>query len=315
MRAFASLRLLSLISCLMWVSSSHAQCEPFIRIDGEIVIANETVPRGLRLPLWLQAGQTLSVGTTVRSISVIEFTENGSALEYAGVLSITSSTPQAVPSGKVWKVESVVKMPMVGGGSNSLTYAMAGTNTFTVPSCAEFICIEIWGAGAGGQGGRTSSPGPALSGGGGGGGSYGQGCFDVTPNSSHAVTVGAGGIGSAGGGAPSNGGIGGNSSVGTLISAGGGNAGITGGGTGGSSSAAVNVNGFKGLAGSGVLGAPGGSGGFGGNGGAGGLGVGGAIGGSGINPGGGGAGGGISGTGNTGYTGGNGADGRVVISW
>jgi len=287
----------------------NAQCEPFIRIDGEIVIANETVPTGLALPLWLKAGQTLSVGLTVRSVSVIEFNEAGTSLEYSQVLSITSALPLAVPAGKVWKVESIVKKPTIGGGVNRVEYLMAGSNTFTVPSCAEYICIEAWGGGGGGQGGKYTTP--YRSGGGGGGGAYGQGCFDVVPGTTYTVSVGAGGLRSdPSSSTPPAGSDGGNSSVGTLITAYGGKGGTNSGGLGGTSNGAVSISGFVGLPGIAAQYSAGGNGGYGGNGGAGGLGVSNSNATNPSAPGGGGAGGDTYG-----YNGSHGAQGKVIITW
>ncbi|MCC6600785.1 MAG: hypothetical protein IT223_08935 [Crocinitomicaceae bacterium] len=287
-----------------------AQCQPFIKVDGNILIANETVAEGLKLPLWLTSGQTLACGATVKGISLIEFTENGSALEYSQVMSLTSATPVSVPTGKVWKVESIMKQPIISGGTNKVDYVMEGTSIFTVPSCAEYICIEVWGGGGGGQGNQTSSP--YSGGGGGGGGSYGQGCFTVVPGTNYTVTVGGGGLGGAtslGVGA-----AGGTTSVGSLISAGGGSGGTTGGGNGGTSTAPFNVPGFKGLQGWVTYNGSyyiGGAGGYGANGGTGG-GYSSSNGSPGSSPGGGGSG---AGGGSSQYKGGLGAAGKVSITW
>lgn len=292
-----------------------AQCQPYIKVDGQIVMADVTIPTGLSLPLWLDSGQTIAVGLTVNSISVIEFTKNGASLEFSRVIPVVSSTAQTVPAGKVWKVESIVKKPVISGGTNKVIYNMAGANTFTVPACTEFICIEAWGGGGGGQGGKNNDIGQQLSGAGGGGGAYGQECFNVTPGASFVVTVGEGGTGGTGGAAPTNGSAGINTTVGTLITANGGSGGVTGGGNGGTCTAALNVAGYKGTAGYVPYSSPGGNGGNGGNGGAGGTGVPLTNGNPGVSPGGGGAGGGLSGSGGTGYNGGKGADGKVIIYW
>jgi hypothetical protein len=287
-----------------------AQCQPFIKIDGKMVIANETVPSGVRFPIWLKGGQTLACGLTIDAISAIEFNETGGALEYNQVLSVSSQSPVTVPSGKVWKIESILKQPIISGGTNKVEYTMQGTSTFTVPSCAEYICIEVWGAGGGGQANQTTSP---FSGGaGGGGGSYGQECFSVTPGTVYTVTVGAGGAGgSTNFGAGS---AGGTTSVGSLISAGGGAGGTGSGGAGGTSTAAVSIPGFSGLAGCPQCNGNyyvGGAGGNGANGGTGGL-YQSNNGTPGNSPGGGGSGG---GGGSTQRTGGTGGPGKVVISW
>lgn len=286
------------------VNPTFSQCQPYIRIDGNIINANQISATGLTLPAWLKEGQTICVEQMVNSISIIEFDVNGAALEFSQVLSVTSSSPQSVPSGKVWKVESIFKKPSAGN-NNVVTYSQPGTYSFTVPACASYICIEAWGGGGGG-GGSTSG-----SGGAGGGGGYGQECFTVTPGSTHSVVVGAGGAGKSG---STPGVSGGNSSVGSLISAGGGGGGAIGpsgvGGIGGTSSAAVYISGGNGGNG-GASCTSSGSGGVGGNGGNGGTGTC-NTGNSGTAPGGGGSSGNYNGGS---YSGGSGAIGKVIISW
>lgn len=294
-----------LLANIIAANIAFSQCKPYIIIDGNMVIADQTVYTGLILPLWLKETQTIATDQGVNSVSVIEFNVTGGALEFSQVLSIATTSPQTVPDDKVWKIESIVKKPAFGN-FNSVTYSVAGSNTFTVPSCADYICIEAWGGGGGGGCGCSST----ASGGGGGGGSYGQGCFSVTSGSSISVTVGGGGSGSTSGGVP--GGNGGNTIVGTLVTANGGNGGITGspytGGNGGTCTAPVNVTGGKGGDGCATQWC-GGIGGYGGNGGAGGGGGSASYGGNGVVPGGGGGGG--AGT----NGGGNGAAGKVIISW
>ncbi len=281
---------LAIVVMMLSATTVGAQCQPYIKIDGNRILANQTIPAGLQLPMWLREGQTLEASSMVNSISVIEFTINGSALEFSQVLNVTSV--QTVPSGKAWKIEAVSKQPALNE-SFGATYTSAGTYTFTVPACAESICVEVWGAG-----------GNAVQGNAGGGGGYGQGCYSVTPGSTHTVTVAAGGSGSA-------------SSVGSLISATSGASGSAG-GAGGTSSAPVNIQGGN------ASSTRGGSAGCGLNceGGQGGLSVttvicgGSSIkGGDGTAPGGGGGRGSYDGCYGSYGTPGNGADGKVVITW
>lgn len=301
------------------VTESFAQCKPSIKVDDKITLVNEYDDFGLRLPLWLKAGQTLAVGSSVHSISIIEFEESGSSLEYSQVVSITSSTPQAVPTGKVWKVESVVKE------NNSSSYRSAtfgaGTFSWTVPACAEQICIEAWGGG--GSGSSTYYPGALAGskpGAGGGGGGFGSGCFTVIPGTVYEVIVGEGAPGVTGTSSSPfgfNGQTGGSSSVGNLIIAYGGGGGIVSsvggtGGTGGTSPAASNAQGASGKSAGNVVNysQPSGGGGAGGNGGAGGGPTTG-VGAPGVAPGGGGSGSSTS----TGNVSGRGGDGRIIITW
>ena len=148
--------------------SLFSQCQPYIKINGKRVLANQTVAAGLSLPLWLSENQTLAVDQMVNSISVIEFNVTGSTLEFSNVLSITSTTPQAVPAGKVWKIESISKMPALSE-TYGAAYMSGGIYTFVVPPCASYICIEVWGGGGGGGGGYGGNG----AGGAGGGGGYG----------------------------------------------------------------------------------------------------------------------------------------------
>jgi len=322
-----SIILILFIVFLQFPVTGSGQCKPAIRIDGELVIANEYDEFGLHLPFWMKAGQTLSIASSVRSISVIEFTETDQSLEYSQVLSITSDTPVEVPEGKVWKVESIAKL------NNSSSYRKVtfttGTYTWKVPGCAFEICVEAWAGGGGGGGNSYNSSGSLRSsGGGGGGGGFASGCFPITPGTDLTITVGGGGAGALGviGGVTAPAGAnGGPSSVGSLITVTGGN----GGGGGNANSAIPGAAGAGGTstADSVAEGAPGGVGAYGttccplsGKGGSGGNG--GAGGNSpiaspydgqpGLDIGGGGSGAGGS---TSAFTGGKGADGKVVISW
>jgi len=304
-----------------------AQCKPAIKIDGRINVVDPNDRFGINLPYWLKEGQTLSVGSSISAISVLEFTVAGSNLEFSQVLSIESTSPVTVPDGTAWKIESVSK------DNNSSTYQMAtfasaGTYTWTVPMCAEQICIELWGGGGGASGNLSASP--WASGAGGGGGGFGSQCFTVTPGDTYTIIVGAGGNGGSGGNPGQNGQPGTASSVGSLITATAGSAGLysSGGGTGGaggtatssipaSLSVAQGANGLNGAAGCDAMSGRGGAAGNGGAGGAGlrasQVGQSPAHGLPGQPPGGGGGGG--SGNCSSAATGGSGAPGRVIITW
>jgi hypothetical protein len=314
-RIFVSLGALCIV-VLLSACNATAQCKPSIEVDGNLTVVDPTDPFGLELPLWMKEGQTLAIGASVNSISVIEFAINGAALEFSQVLSITSSTPVPVPSEKVWKVESVVKQN-TPTNYRSVTYSIPGTYTFTVPACAREICIEAWGGGGGGSG--NFSGGSLASGAGGGGAGFGAGCYTVTPGHDITVVVGNGGFGGPGGNPGQDGQNGQASSVGSLIIADGGlgatysNSGGTGGG--GSSSNGINVvQGGAGTSGGVNCSTPSGRGGAAGNGGAGGNPVTSGTGQAGAVPGGGGGG---AATGDCGgnRTGGVGGAGRIVISW
>lgn len=306
---------------------SFSQCHPYIKIDGNVVLASgeNTGVEGLRLPYWLKAGQTIIADQNVNSISVIEFTVNGTALDFSQVLSV-ASTLSTVPAGKVWKIESINKQetysrgnsiafsaPMTKVGSGEHSYG-GGTSSWTVPPCVNYICVELWGGGGGG-GGNSSGTGNGA--GGGGGGAYGYGCYAVTPGTVLTITIGAGGAEGLGN---ANGSTGGTSSVGApiSISATGGSGGVSGngtgaGGAGGTSTAPSNASGIAGYARNGST--NGGGGGQGANaGGNGGIGGDAGDGTDGGNPGAGG--GGSCGCGDvSNHNGGAGGAGKVIITW
>lgn len=309
---------------LLFINVANSQCKPMIKIDGKATVVNTNDDFGLTLPFWLKETQTLAIGSSVSSISVIEFSvSTTNTLEFSQVLNITSTSGVSVPSKKVWKIESIAK---VNNSSiyNRVTFSTATTYIWKVPACAEEICIDMWGGGGGG-GGHTGNPSaPWYGGGGGGGGGYGSQCFAVTPGETYTIVVGAGGAGGIGTLPASNGSIGGTSSVtgtGISMTVTGGNGGLNGssyvgiGGDGGTSTATTNAQGSTGTNGCSISSAVCSLGGTGaGNGGVGGLGKLNGTGLPGSEPGGGGGGGNYISANST-ASGGVGASGRVIISW
>lgn len=96
---------------------------------------------------------------------------------------------------------------------NAQSFTAAGTSTWTKPSGATFVMVEVWASGGGGGGGAKGATSTARSGGhGGGGGAYTSRLFfasELPPTVS--VTVGAGGTAGLGATVDSgNGGSGGN---------------------------------------------------------------------------------------------------------
>ena len=315
MKAFKTM-LLSLVLCIQFACTNmlFAQCLPMVKIDGNNIITDENHPGGLKLPAWLKSGQTLEKGQYVFSISVIEFTVNGTTLDYSQNLSIT--TVQTVPAGKVWKIEAVVKDATMSAGVTSL-YSTVGTYNF-IPSCSGTYKVKVWGGGGGGGGGYSGSC--NGNGGGGGAGGYAEGNYFLTSGTTYVVVVGAGGTG---GTNQVNGTAGANSSVSVIsltatggaggISSTPGNGGVGGNGSGGQ----LNTSGQSGSAGSSANGVSGKGGDAPNGGGTGGAGVSsGGTGSVGSAPGGGGGGGAYynSGCGAVGGNGAAGAEGRVEIS-
>lgn len=240
---------LNIIIALYFITSFNSvfgQKIPSLIIDSTAIQFTE-----VSMPYWLKSGQRVRLGENSKSVSILEFTVNGTTLEFSKVVSLTSS--QTVPANKAWKIEGIginkidtntsIGTTLSGFSSTStsanlpilyqspIKYQDAGTFTWKVPPGVNVICIEVWGGGGGGQ-----NVGANQNSGGGGGGGYGYGCFNVVSGTTYSITVGSGGSGLISGGA---------SSVGSLIIATGGSPGglstnctSASGGIGGSSNAA-----------------------------------------------------------------------------
>jgi hypothetical protein len=105
--------------------------------------------------------------------------------------------------------------------ASTTKYTTTGANTWTKPSGAVYVCVELWGGG--GSGGTDT--GNQNASGGGGGGAYATHCYDADDlGGTETVTVGAGGAAVTG--ASDNGNNGGASSFGSHVSVGGGVGGV-----------------------------------------------------------------------------------------
>ena len=259
---------------------------------------------------WLQAGYPILYDATFQT-NIGGYPKNAMicSVAYPGVIwqsAVDNNTSDPDTGGANW-----VSLPVHG----ELSYFSPGTYTFVVPIGITRIKIRVWGAGGGGGSAIVVS----SAGSGAGPGGYEEGWYSVTPGQSITVIVGSGGIGSTG---AFNGTAGGDSSVGSFLSATGGGGGYYSGGGG------QTMVGLPGTGTGGQVSLSGQSGGqgltptssllFGGFGGAPPFGsltpisIGGA-GSPGLTPGGAGAGGSYSGVG--GEAGGNGGDGGVIIEW
>lgn len=139
------------------------------------------------------------------------------------------------PTAGNWNIIGAGNITTSGSGS-SLTITDSGTSfqsinvqtfttsgTYTPTSGMSYCIIEVQGAGGGGGATTATAAGTVSAAAGGGGGGYARGVFDAaTVGASQTVTIGAGGAGGTSGGAGSTGGT---TSVGSLISGSGGEAG------------------------------------------------------------------------------------------
>lgn len=107
------------------LAACNCLAQPYIKIDNNSVLADQS-SNGISLPAWLNAGQTLAADANVYSISVLEFSVNGTQMDFSQSLSIT--TVQTVPAGKVWKIESVFFQNPNGAGTAWNLAGNGGTN-------------------------------------------------------------------------------------------------------------------------------------------------------------------------------------------
>jgi hypothetical protein len=75
---------------------------------------------GLSLPYWLKAGQTIALGTNVKSASVVEFTIDSNELQFSNIISVKNL--QTVPTGKAWKIEAIACTTNTANTGDVLTW-------------------------------------------------------------------------------------------------------------------------------------------------------------------------------------------------
>jgi hypothetical protein len=119
--AFKTLKLHSmkytlLLSCLLCSNLLFAQNDPILLIDNDTV----SMKSGLSLPYWLKAGQTIALGTNVKSASVVEFTIDSNELQFSNIISVKSL--QTVPTGKAWKIEAIACTTNTANTGDMLTW-------------------------------------------------------------------------------------------------------------------------------------------------------------------------------------------------
>lgn len=114
-----------ILAFLTLVACNSLWAQPYIKIDNNSVLADQS-SNGISLPAWLNAGQTLAADANVYSISVLEFSVNGTQMDFSQSLSVT--TVQTVPANKVWKIESVFFQNPNGAGTAWNLAGNSGTN-------------------------------------------------------------------------------------------------------------------------------------------------------------------------------------------
>ena len=81
-----------------------------IMVNGSPMLVDDQTS----FPFWLESGSSISPETSVSAISVLEFNvksnDDGNDMVFNQVLSLTSES--SVPEGKVWKIESVLKLDL-----------------------------------------------------------------------------------------------------------------------------------------------------------------------------------------------------------
>jgi uncharacterized protein (TIGR02145 family) len=130
-------------------SSVKSQNYPSIKIDGSEMLVSDIS----KFPYWLNAGQTLEIGANTLFISVLQYdvvsaTSGGNDLLFETAIKVT--TFQSVPSGKVWKVESV---------GLDMAAAIAGATGPTGPTGADGVTGETGPQGPTGDVGPTGADG------------------------------------------------------------------------------------------------------------------------------------------------------------
>jgi len=178
---------------------------------------------GLYVPVTRNDGKLNPNFIATTSSDVYNF---GGNVNVAGQSTIASSTIYSLNVGSVNATSSITlngnSFPL---SATSTTYlATTTTHTWTKPTNAKKVFVQLWGAGGGGGRGNN------FSAGGGGGGEYIEYWFDESSVSSTVtITIGSGGAGGATGGA--GGATGGATSFGSYLTA---NGGLGGDGQGGS---------------------------------------------------------------------------------
>ncbi|MFL9930868.1 hypothetical protein P0D88_16775 [Paraburkholderia sp. RL18-103-BIB-C] len=161
----------------------------------------------------LQGGELALNGTAVLMHATIAGVNSGNPI--AVLMECAGGAQQIAPATQS---NHAAQLGQIGSMRGELSFATAGTFSFTVPAAIYAVFARVW-AGGGGGGGANQAGAAA----GGGAGGYAEGWVSVTPGQVISVVVGA--AGAAGSNTPTTGGAGGSSSFGASVSATGGGGG------------------------------------------------------------------------------------------
>jgi len=136
-------------------------------------------------PVWKKRNAANNAWITVATIT-------GSAIAFEGTLPSQSGN-----AGEYLKTNGTVATwePIVSGINAAEVFVSSGN--WTCPAGVQKVLAVVIGGGGGGQGNRRQAS-FSSAGNSGGYGGYGAGILTVTPSTTYAVTVGAGGVGTAG---------------------------------------------------------------------------------------------------------------------
>lgn len=157
------------INIALLTGKSFSQTAPTIILDGEQIMATNVSVA----PFWIKKNQTLAVGNLVKFISVLQYNiaaspSGGNDLQFDSVVIVnTANSPQTVPAGKAWKIESVALAPSASPIMQGVPGVTGATGVTGVTGVGSTGPTGAGATGATGVTGVTGVTGPTGTGGGG----------------------------------------------------------------------------------------------------------------------------------------------------